>query len=623
MLERIKNWTRMNPSKIRVLTSHEIQLIAAGEVVERPAHVVKELVENAIDAGATEITLYVEGGGHDLIRCIDTGYGMSRENALLAIQHHATSKFVSIDTLSASTTFGFRGEALSSISAVSTFTLATRSVEHEVGVRIQLEGGAIVLDETVSLPVGTDISVRTIFGLIPARRKFLRKKETEWRAIVLVFSALAMSHTHVAFSLYHDGNLYLRCNANQPLSERVASIFGTGFGSTMIIGQPSGEIIKELIVSAPTYQRYDRSSIYLFINDRFVKNSSLVSAFVKGYAHLLPPGKYPTGIARLRIDPADIDINVHPRKEEILLRHPHLVEHALENAVQQALQTQIRQSPLQNQTAYNAQENICSQSPLYKSDTDIIQYTQAQSYAPLPSQGSWHNQLVPPDTRTPLLYQVNTQKQEHQQHNESMYQERIVPQQTYRYIGRLFNTYILIERNDEFLLIDQHTAAERVLYEKFMHQCDTIESLHLIIPDCIDLPQELISSLIEHQHVFEKFGFSYRALSLERLVIQAIPGELKKVKLADFFMDLASHISGYTTKEIQPQDIIEKIRHAFCSIAACKAAIKAGDDISTYQAQELISQWIELPILNSCPHGRPTSLVLNQRELERLFRRIA
>lgn len=322
--------------KIRKLSILEAQKIAAGEVVERPANVVKELIENAIDADASTVTLYIEDGGHSCIRCIDDGCGMDEDDIHMCVEHHATSKMNTVDEISTLLTNGFRGEALSSIASVSRMSITSCTSSACGGTKISLHAGTIISHELCSASRGTDISVHDIFYNLPARRKFLRKSETEFRSIAHIVSALALFAPDVSFIIYNDNRLYMQLLATNNYSERVAEVMGAQFSKHSLGGSSSG-LVQEYVIADAGYSWYDRSRIYFSINGRLVKNHALISAFIRAYKSMLPAGKYPAGVVRLQIDTAHIDVNVHPRKEEVLLLHSRQVEMAIEKIIREAL----------------------------------------------------------------------------------------------------------------------------------------------------------------------------------------------------------------------------------------------------------------------------------------------
>ena len=329
--------------KIRQLSLHEAQKIAAGEVVERPANVVKELLENAIDAGATVISIYIELAGQKLIRVVDNGLGMSPEDAHACFGHHATSKMSTVEDLMHLTTFGFRGEALSSIAAVSMIHMLTKEEDAQHGIFIERQANQLVHEEYRPCATGTDISIKDLFYNVPARKKFLKKTETEWRAIVQLFHAFCLDYPTLHFKLYSENKLLYNCPPPASLLARVMQLW-EHHDAQHILALPShrheGMIISG-VLSNHQYYKYDRSHMYFFVNKRWVKNSSLARAAVRGYAQVIPPDRYPIVSIHIEIDTTLVDINIHPRKEEVQFLHPRTIENALTHAIKKTLEENL------------------------------------------------------------------------------------------------------------------------------------------------------------------------------------------------------------------------------------------------------------------------------------------
>src|SRR5579885_499555 len=328
--------------RIHRLPPHEAHKIAAGEVVERPANVVKELIENALDAGATSITIYIEDGGKKLIRIIDDGSGMSEEDAYLCIEHHTTSKIRSVDDLKTIETFGFRGEALSSICAVSHVVLITKEHDAKHGFRLEIEAGKIINESQVASNRGTDIAIANLFFNVPARKKFLKKRETELNHIIQLVQALSIDYHTIQFKLFSDNKQLINCPAAGSITDRIAQLFDPELSQQMLrIEQSQKNISLNGVISNHQQSRFDRNQIFIFVNNRWVKNYSLVRALLKGYMNVLPAGRFPIGCIKVTIDPTVIDVNIHPRKEEIQFLNPRIVENLITEATKQQLQEHL------------------------------------------------------------------------------------------------------------------------------------------------------------------------------------------------------------------------------------------------------------------------------------------
>jgi len=354
--------------KIKKLTAQEARKIAAGEVVERPANIVKELVENSIDSGATTISIWIISAGKKLIRVVDNGCGMSKEDALICFEHHATSKITTIEDLNTLSTFGFRGEALSSISSVSKVTLITQSENDKEGTLVELEDGKIVNQQNVATSQGTDISIKDLFYNVPARLKFLKQDDTEWRQIVNLFCALALSYKEIHFKLFHDDKLVYNCPPSSDLKNKLVQLWDHNFAENMMeldmtdpsttlslrsgrTGQkdthselPASRVAEGIsrdkpfeqlsisgLISKNNFFRYNRSQIFFFVNGRWVKNNSLSKSLIKGYLNVLPQDRFPAAFIFISIDPTQIDVNIHPRKEEVQFLYPKKIEQLILN----------------------------------------------------------------------------------------------------------------------------------------------------------------------------------------------------------------------------------------------------------------------------------------------------
>ena len=487
-------------SIIRVLPPFEVQKIAAGEVVERPANVVKELIENALDAGATEITLFIEDGGKQLIRIIDNGCGMEPEDARLCIEHHATSKLTSLNDLSHMRTFGFRGEALSSIAAVSSMDIITKQEKATAGTHLEIYEGTITLERLTPANSGTDIAIKHLFFNVPARQKFLKAKETEWRAIMHLVQALALAHPQVSYKLYHENKLALHAPATTSMSLRLGQLFEPALTHNSLEfeqAQTRMELSVTGALSTPAYTRFDRSQIYVFVNRRWVKNHRLVQAFIKGYQQMLQPGKYPAGCLFISLDPSYVDINVHPRKEEVQFLHPRIVEELIEETVRTCLENKHSTAALKKMLT-----------PRESLETDLRSIPQASQTISIPEKTGHRENATAPRTPQPAIVSLqekalketfpNKNDQEKLSISTNEFKAAIdqvfTPatkelydtdlqtsftadaelQTHYRILGQLDLTYVLLEKNGRLAIIDQHAAHERMTYERLRSRFEEV-----------------------------------------------------------------------------------------------------------------------------------------------------
>ncbi len=593
---------------IHKLSSFEAQKIAAGEVVERPYNIVKELLENSLDAGATQITLYAQDGGRQSIRCVDNGCGMTQEDALMSVEHHATSKLTTIEDLETIKTFGFRGEALSSICAVSNMTLETQMHNQEHGVKLTFHYGTLKNTEIISRQPGTDIAINNIFDNVPVRKKFLKTRETEWRAIFTLVQAIALAHKHVAFTLYHDNQQVLTTYATDSLPERVAQIFDRNFSEQFLEcanNDPKNNITISGGITHYQYQRYDRNQQFFFVNKRWVKNYKLGQAFNKGFQNVMPPNRHPAGIIFIELPQNEVDINVHPRKEEVVFLHPRLVELTVEKMVQKRLEAETanRVQTAQSSTqAYSAPETV--RYPTYAAYAEMHQPAKPLTFEPRPENIWTPTPVFIPEVQQPIAHFAKTE---------------IKKEQNYTVIGQLLKTYLLLETAEGLLIVDQHAAHESVLYEQFSSKTNEVARMQLLFPEIIPVvaeDQKILLSLISE---LNKIGIHIESASDTAIAVTETPLHIKNYPLKDLVHDILSWIHENSTVNTETWNT--KITKKLYAMMACKAAVKAGDELSTLQIEELLNSLYKTEHRLTCPHGRPTTWVISQYELEKTFKR--
>lgn len=632
---------------IKHLSLSEINKIAAGQVVERPANIVKELVENAIDAGATAICVYIEHGGKKLMRVVDNGSGMDAIDAQLCFEKHATSKIETVDQLSSITTFGFRGEALASIAAVSKVTLITRNtLENPATQIIHQNGNATVTECTGN--IGTDITVEDLFYNTPARLKFLKVENTEQRHIVQLIHAFCFSHPEVHFKLFSHQQLIVNSTQTTTLKEKASLLLP--YNPTLLTFEGTrkdNSLSIEGVISNHQYGAYDRSSIFCIVNKRWVKNYTLSSAFIKGCKNVIPQGKFPAGVLLITVDPLLVDINTHPRKEEVVFVHPRIIEQLIETTITSTFELAISnhiktdatpmhyagvvienqkkalcfdQPFMQNNTFKKAPTTIASLNKVIidtaiKEPATIIQKTNASDFNLLNNEVQKHDNkqgeyasIVDEQVTTANIFDYvmpDTSEQDQQ----------TIACKTSKIVGQLFNTYILIENNDGLFLIDQHAAHERILYEtceKQFKNAPTIGLLfaHIVTLDQVELPfvDQLIVLLKDHGIVAELFANN-------QLIIQALPVYVKECALHDLIHATIGDLKAESyNKSFDPL-------HTIRAQIACKAAIKAGDPLTELTMQTLIHDLEKTSNRFSCPHGRPTGWAISLHEIEKRFKR--
>lgn len=667
----------MNAGKIRRLDPHEVQKIAAGEVVERPVNVLKELIENSLDAGATAITIYIQKAGRKLIRVVDNGSGMNKFDALCCFEPHATSKITSLDDLYNLNSFGFRGEALASIGSVSSITLITAQAGSEAdATKVVFSHGKVTTCESTVGQVGSDFAVQDLFGNVPVRLKFLKRDETEWNQMYDWIQAVAMSNKSVYFKVFKDDQLVLNAPPVQVLKDRVCQLWDFYLADQMIeLPHESGEVAISGIISRPTIQRYNRNDIFLFVNGRWVKNQNLARAVCKGYAQALPDGKYPVGMIFLTIDPAVIDVNVHPRKEEVLFVQPQRIEHAVTMAVKRALEDSVSRDVhvfaqpvmqhINQQRISDDGEVLFSPSPASSFDTQTNCLLRMKGDLPR----SAHREIGDQSNGSPITSGMTISKDQNSMNNiettsvlithktplalrqsaealakagsdvegfleaeiqkpllegfPSLTQQPITLSSELKgtLIGQLFRTYILIDQGENLLVIDQHAAHERILYEQMKQNFVAPEAIGLLICPVITVQAREYSALIKAIPLFKKWGIEIESFGHNQIQVLAFPFGTECVNLVDFFAELAHELNIYEGN-LESESTRQKLFEHFHSHAACKAALKAGDELSHEQMRALIHDLAHVENRHMCIHGRPTMWKIAQKELAKHFRRI-
>ncbi len=616
-------------AKIKILPAWEAQKIAAGEVVERPASIVKELIENAIDAGADSIDLEIMQGGKSKIAIHDNGHGMSAEDAQLCIHNHATSKITSVTELPQIQTFGFRGEALASIAAASKLTIITKEAEAAHATRLVFDAGACTEEQSVMRQTGTSIIVEDIFFNIPARRKFLKKDETEWRAIYQLVSALALAHRHVTFTLSHNERRILTTEATNDPTQRFCQVLGMDLHEHLINLQHDGKYAQiEGITTRAPKTRYDKNQIFIFVNRRWVKNYKLVSALIKGYDNILLPQHYPLAAIFITVPEDTVDINVHPRKEEVQFMHPLGVERSIQEAVSTAQEAAVK-AVLQATAHLEKRHDDTYYMPPQHKD---FHYNASTAHAPSllqepePSATTAYQHTAPLINKTAPCVHPNEPNKLHATelliaatNTPAPVQQQQTSPQGYTILGQLHLTYILVQTNEGLMLIDQHAAHERILFEQFRERMHNAEATDLLFPQLVRLTPSEYASLLPHLDEIAQQGIGIEPFGESTLSVRALPTTMKHADMQSFFEELAQKLlnQNIETTEKQPNRLYENL-HA---TMACKAAIKSGDRLNTTEMNALVEQILTTNHSTTCPHGRPTTWRLTLQEIERTFQR--
>lgn len=596
--------------RIKQLSTQEIQKIAAGEVIERPANIVKELVENSLDAGATVISIFIEDAGKALIKVVDNGHGMSPEDALLCFKHHTTSKITHVDDLHTLNTFGFRGEALSSICSVSKVTLITKEPEAECGTQLDLENGIIIDQKQIPALAGTQISIADLFYNVPARKKFLKTNDTEWRQIQLLFQALCFDYLDVHFKLHHENSVIFNCPATPDMSQRVAQLWDHTIASqTMPVYVESNGITIKGIISNHTYSRYDRSALFFFVNKRWIKNHNVSKALLKGYMNVLQPDKFPLAALSITIDPTQIDVNIHPRKEEVQFLHPRILENAITDMVKKALEAHLSAQLQKNVTI------AASPQPYRFAPTEqryVNSFEHPAFVPPMPFEAPLISSSAPVFIAQPFIHPEVTQH--------SIVHE-IETQKTaeYQIIGQFHKTYILIEQEDSLFLVDQHAAHERILYEQFSVRFENVATTQLLFPQIINLTSDELAILEQHLDIFANNHIALEIFGSNQITINAIPMHLKEVDMQELIRQTIGWITEH--QKLDKDLFYKKVNEKLHAQMACKAAVKAGDILTMAQMHQLLSDLEKIENRFTCPHGRPTGWNLPVYEIEKKFKR--
>lgn len=643
-------------NKINILPAHEAQKIAAGEVIERPAHIIKELLENSLDAGATKIDIYLEQAGKKLIRIVDNGCGMSADDARLCFVKHATSKVTSIDDLEHINSFGFRGEALASIAAVSKTTLKTKLRASQdtatLGIAIDYALGAITKEQAIACPEGTEFLIHDIFYNMPARRKFLRQDETEINQVQQLIFATSLSHLNVSFKFYVDDKLVLNAPASNSLSERITQLWGYNTAQNLVPLtsfdrlRTSGESATKHpwlsiagTISQSSYWRHGRDRIFLFVNNRWIKDTELSKAILKGYANALPPAKFPMAFIFITVEPAYVDINVHPKKEEVRFLKPGVVETIVQQTVQRSLEEKItqvlkpEQGPMvQDGAAHLLTTNEINQTQLKETVRPVFRPTQNDHGTYVSKHLS--EQPILPKELPPLSFFAPKQR------SESVYSPHIViakpdapteykeinkpiiteeTKASYTIVGQIFNTYIMLEKQDECVIIDQHAAHERVLYEQWKSNFEGLAGISLLFPEVVTIPEHQIALIIQAQDIFAQAGIVLEQFGKQEIIIKTSPPKLNGVDLSNIVKEAAVFLEEHET--LSPQDLRKKLYEHMHSHMACKAAVRAGDTLTQSMIKQLINDLLNVENRFQCVHGRPTMWVISKHEFERKFRR--
>ena len=660
--------------RIRVLSDQVANQIAAGEVVERPASVVKELLENSLDAGATRIRLEVEGGGRKLIRIVDNGQGMGRDDALLAFERHATSKLRSSDDLLSIATLGFRGEALPSIASVARVTLETRAPEDAVGTSLEIAGGNLLRVDDAGLPAGTTIAVRDLFFNTPARRKFLRSEQTELGHVAALVTHYALAHPTKHFELHTSAQALVMAPAVANAGERLFQIFGRETFESLIpvaaeidfarAGLPEpppwkrdetyeppapGFLRMSGFCSKPELQKLNRNSIYVFANGRLIRDRLVLHALTEAYRNIIPPTSFPVVLLFLEMPPQEIDVNVHPAKTEVRFRQGSFVHDFVRDSVRTALM-QARPAA----SFFNALHAAPTASESLMVDVSPLPGIEQPVFAPredglvMQSEGviepgdvasfELRERMVPPspgrlgfegagmavgygDSANPLMRDGAAHERGTQSGGESATegQPTLNSLASLKPLGQLRDSFILAVNEEGLWIIDQHVAHERVLFEKILREreVEKVQRQRLLMPMLVDLLPEQMVSFAEIAGELERNGFEAEPFGPRTLAIKAAPVGLEGKELER----MLEEVLGVTEKTAQVEN--EELRRTrIAASIACHAAIKVNMPLEAAKIDWLLRELAKTEHPTNCPHGRPIALRYSLREIQRAFQRI-
>lgn len=659
---------------IQVLDQITIDKIAAGEVIERPASIIKELVENAIDAGASAVTVEIKEGGISFIRITDNGCGIPKGEVPLAFLRHSTSKIRSVDDLSTVASLGFRGEALSSIAAIAQVELITKTKDEVTGTRYRIEGGAEKSIEDTGAPDGTTFLVHQIFYNTPARRKFLKTPMTEASHVSELMTRLALSHPEVSIQFINNGQEKLHTSGNGKLKDIIYHVFGRDIANNLLeTNERIDGIQVQGFIGKPIISRGNRNYENYFINGRYVKSNIIAKAIEDAYKDFTMQHKYPFTALHFTMDGTDLDVNVHPTKMELRFSNQQGVYNFIYNALKQTLSEpeliprvelpeakevpvkaekiverkqeqpmtpvrEERKTPVieeeknldyfmkkmrERVTAYHQQVTKVKPTPAPSVVQENVNYEAlpasqvAAVKQPVPEQRTVAKEPMPEQAVAPREEKsVVTEKQL------DFFEEKLLTKkaaQEYKIIGQLFETYWLVEFHEHLYIIDQHAAHERVLYEKTLRGMKDREftSQYLSPPIILNLSMQEEEALNTHMDIFTNIGFEIEPFGGDSYAIRAVPDNLFSIAKRELFTEMLDQLVDGIHSSLAPDIVAEKV-----ASMSCKAAVKGNSRLSAAEVETLIGELLELENPYHCPHGRPTIIAMTKRELEKKFKRI-
>lgn len=628
--------------RINVLPKSIAELIAAGEVVERPASVVKETIENSIDAGASHITVEIQRGGITYIRVTDDGCGIASDDVPLAFLRHATSKIKAAHDLDSIYTLGFRGEALAAAAAVSRVELFTKTREEMLGTHYKIEGGTEVLREETGCPEGTTLIIRDLFYNTPARMKFLKKDVTEGTAVAAVVEREALAHPEIAFKLIRDGKQTLSTSGDGKLQSAIYSVLGREFSKTLVPVEAENEGVKVTgFVCKPVFCRASRSHQFTFLNGRYVHSGTVMAAVEQAYKNSSMVGKFPAFVLNVNIPVETVDVNVHPAKTQIRFSDERRVFDAVHYAVKNALlsgdtrpeisftapkkQTFLHMTTEQyRQTAVNLTDSkkVAAAQKLYENLP--VKNTEVKPEMPIRLQSETRfffareeekvAEVVKPTENTVIQEKTEKTTADASAEKTESTAKEYNPQEEVRLIGEAFSTYIIVQKGKSIYLIDKHAAHERIIFNR-LKSSEVIETQPLLSPVAVKLGEEEYSAAITNEALLLSAGFEIEDFGNETVLVRAVPAALTNEDITALISEAAESLAKRGSVQIE---LLDNIFHT----VACKAAIKAGYLTSREELLSLAERVLSSDDVMYCPHGRPIAFEIKKNDLEKHFGRI-
>ena len=635
-------------ARINVLPKEIYQLIAAGEVVERPSSVVKEMIENSLDADAKNITLEIKNGGSTYIRITDDGCGIERDDVRKVFISHATSKISKKDDLNSIATLGFRGEAMASISAVSKVELLTKAENEEIGTRYEIAGGEELEFDDAGCPNGTTIVVRDIFFNTPARMKFLKKDVTEGNQVAGIVDRMAISHPEISFRFIRDGKQVLITSGNGDLKLTVYSVLGKEMSdSLMSVDYSFNDMRITGFVSKPTASRKSRAGQYFYINNRIVKSKTAMAALEQAYKNTIMVGRFPACVLNIELNPAQVDVNVHPAKTEVRFANEKpifdLVYYAVKTAIENdrtVKEVEFKENPVYRQESKNVYQNNDNKS--FQAKFDFFKKKDEppsqQVIKTKPRENFWQVEAPKPeykiarDEKPKARVDINIEYEEPEEISTAKSEdapkeqdiekvvitdekdnENFIP--NFKLIGEAFKTYLIVEIENELYFIDKHAAHERMNFERFKAQA-TVETQMLLAPVVVNLTKDEFIAISENVELIKKCGFELEEFGESQIIVRAIPSLVDGDSVKDLMLEIAQKLLEHKT-DILP-DKIDWIYHS----ASCRGAVKAGDYTSRQEQEMFVKKLLSMPNIRFCPHGRPVFIKMSKYDIEKQFGRV-